>query len=185
MGVPRHPTFYTAEEGRLPGAAALPGRPQAPAPAEAALLPAAESRGCGKGNFERFLILTYPKPPHSPPPQKAGRVAVGLGRPRGPARLSAPLRGAGPRHVPPLIFPICVRVRARNTPIALSPCAGISAAPCGLRCGSGSSEAPAPRPAVLHRLGALPSPGAAPGKRPGPCLRFQEAAGTGNRRRHR
>lgn len=171
MGVPRHPTFYTAEEGRagwVPGATALPGRPQAPAPAGAALLPAAESRGCGKGNSGRFLVLTYPKPPHLPPPQIGGRVAVGPGRPRGPAQCSAPLRGAGPRHVPPLMDPICARVRAPNTPIALSVCVGISAAPCGLACGAGSGEAPPPRPAALHRLGALPSPGAAPGKRPRP-----------------
>lgn len=51
--------------------------------------------------------------------------------------------------------PICARVRAQNTPIALALCVRVSADPCGLSCGAGSSQAAPPRPAVLHRPGAL------------------------------
>lgn len=123
--------------------------------------------GLREGRFRAFSRSDVTEtPPFTPSPKRRpGGGGSGEAAHRS-AHRSAPLRGAGPHHVPPPMYPICAPLRALNTPIALAVRVCGSALPCGLSGGAGSSEVPPPGPAVLLRLGALPSPGAAPGKRP-------------------
>lgn len=182
-GVPRHPTFYAAEEVRegcgvsRPAAGTCSCWSRSPA--------RGRFPGLREGQFRAFSLSDVTETPPFTPSPKQRPGGGGSGEAAGPrATLRASPRGRAASRAAAYVCYMCTGAGSKYTYSSVSVCVCISAVPCGLSCGAGSSEAPPPRPAVLRRLSALPSPGAAPGKRLGPWLRFQEATGTGNRRRH-